>query len=399
MKNLLLKFNKEFKYKINQFVAWFLFRAIHPLLRKLPHVSRKRHILLVSNGAQMVEHLAELWELFKDDQNLTFCLLLWYEPQYGELERIAHKLPIRIVGLSKLYLTHWDLVVLADHLVSHHWSGWDLFSWPILRIPHGAVGKRVDGELYAFGSKCYDKNRNIPYKRIFVYSENERRMAIDMDSQFSEKIAVVGNLKSEKLLEKSLNRNEIRHQLGIKQDETLVFMVSTYGSNCLLNTMGDSLLCEARRLSGKFRFAISIHPKEHQHKIETESDWNESLATLKSDGFLVMEFGEDWENYLVACDVILTDHSSLSSYGVALGKPYIYSPVPDYVTETHGLTWHLMRISPILHADASNLKECLTHGINEYQLEKLAELLKTLGYYPGEAKNRARREVYDILYN
>lgn len=389
----------EFKDKINQFVAWLLFRVVHPLLRRLPNVSRKRHILLVSNGAQMVEHLAELWELFKDDQNLTFCLLLWYEPQYGELERVVHKLPIRIVGLPKLHFTHWDLVITADHLVSHHWSGWNLFSWPILRIPHGAVGKRVEGELYAFGSRCYDKNRNIPYTRIFVYSENERRIAIEMDPQFSEKIVVVGNLKSERLLEKSRSRDEIRHQLGISQDETLVFMVSTYGPNCLLNTVGDALFSEARRVSGKFRFALSIHPIEHMAKREAESDWHESLLTLKNDGFLVLECGEDWENYLVACDVILTDHTSLTSYGVALGKPYIYTPFPESVTEKHGLTWHVMPISPILRADASNLVECLMFGINEYRLEKLAEILKKLGYYPGEAKNRARNGVYDILYH
>lgn len=347
----------------------------------------------------MVEHLAELWELFKDDPNLSFYLLLWYDPQYGELERIAHKLPIPIVGLPKLHFTHWDLVVMADHLVSHHWSGWNLFSWPILRIPHGAVGKHIDGELYAFGSRCYDKNRNIPYKRIFVYSENERRMAIEMDPQFSDKVVVVGNLKSERLLEKSRSRDEIRHELGINQGETLVFMVSTYGPNCLLNTVGAALFSEARRLCGKFRFALSIHPKEHAHRREVDSDWHETLSTLKNDGFLVLECGEDWENYMVACDVILTDHTSLTSYGVALGKPYIYTPVPENVTEKYGLTWQLMSISPTLRADASNLMECLMFGVNEYRLEKLAQLMGNLSYYPGEAKDRARKAVYAILYN
>lgn len=349
----------------------------------------------------MVEHLAELWELLKDNQNLVFHLLLWYDPQrgeYGELERVAHKLPIRIIGLPKLHLTHWDLVVTADHLASHHWSGWNLFSWPILRIPHGSVGKRIDGEVWAFGSKCYDKNRNILYKRIFVYSEHERRIAIEIDPQFSDKVEVVGNLKSERLLERSRTRDEIRNQLGVNQDETLVFMVSTYGPNCLLNTVGDSLLSEARQVCGKFRFALCIHPKEYVFKRETESDWNENLSMLKNDGFLVLESGEDWEHYMIACDVILTDHTSLSSYGVGLGKPYIFTPVPESVTEKYSLTCQLMDFSPILRPDASNLMECLMFAKNEYPLEKLAQLMEKLGYYPGEAKARARKAVYNILY-
>ena len=389
----------ELKYRVNQFVAWLLQRVLHPLLRMLPHISRKRHILLISNGAQMVEHLAELWELLKDDQHLVFYLLLWYDPEYGEMERLAKKLPVPIVGLSKLNLTHWDLVITADHLDSHHWSGWSLFSWPMLRIPHGAVGKYEEGELYAFGSKCYDKNRNIPYTRIFVYNESEKRIAIKMDPRFSDKVVVIGNLKSERLLEKSINRDEIRDQLGIKQDEVLVFMASTYGPNCLLNTVGNSLLSEARRVGGKFRFALSIHPKEHSIKKQQETNWAETLSSLRNDGFLVLEVGEDWENYMLACDIILTDHTSLTSYGVVLGKPYIYTPVSDNVIENYSLAWHLMSISPILLIDASNLMECLMFATNEYRFERLTELTKMVNFYPGEAKARTRKEVYDILHN
>jgi len=346
----------------------------------------------------MVEHLSELWELFKDDQNLIFYLFLLHgDERPGEMERVSHKLPVRIIGNWKLHLKQWDLVIIADHLCSHDISGWNLFSWPTLRIPHGMAGKRVEGELYAFGSKCYDENGRIRYTRMFVYSEAERRKAIEMDHEFSKKVFVVGNLKSDRLLEKSRDRDEIRHQLGIANGEILVLIVSTFGPNCLLNMMGGALLSELRRLFGQFRFALSIHPMEYLSKSTGECSWGERLRTLRAEGLLVLDPGEDWEPYVVASDVILTDHTSLSLYGLALRHPYVYVPVHETMVDKDGLTWQLMAISPTLRPDASNLKECLMQALNEYPLEKLKELNENFCSYPGEAKARTQQAVYDML--
>lgn len=381
---------------IKPFVKWLMFRVVHPLSRKLPYVSRKRHILLLCNGTQMVEHLSELWELFEDDQNLIFHLFLLHGDRCpGEMERVNHKLPVRIIKNWELQLKCWDLVVIADHL--HYISHWNVFSFPILRIPHGSVCKRVNGELYAFGRDCYDKNGKIRYTRMFVYNETERRMAIEVDPEFSDKVVVAGNLKSDRLLDKSRDRNVIRHRLGVGQDETLVLIASTFGPNCLFNIMGDALLSEARQLSGQFRFALSVHPLEHSSKATGERSWEERLSVLRAEGFLVLDPGEDWEPYIVACDIILTDHTSLSLYGLPLGRPYIYAPVPETVIEKYGLTWQLMDISPTLRPDASNLTECLMQAMNEYPLEKLKELNEKFCSYPGEAKARTRQAVYDML--
>lgn len=377
---------------------WTLFKFLHPLYKKLPKTGHKKNILMVCNGTQMVEHLSEIWELLKYDQNLRFYLFLPHsDSTQGMYQRISSKLDIRIISRLKLLLKRWDLVILPDHL--HYISRWNLFTWPTLRIPHGVVGKSVEGESYYFGKPCLNSNGEIPYTRIIVYSEAEMRLAITTNPSFKNKVVVTGNLKSDSLLKKSKNRDKIKTQLGLQQNEKLILIVSTFGENCLFNTIGEVLLSKAISLSTQFRFAISIHPFEHSKRMSGDNKWLEYLSNLRSQGFLVLAPTEDWESYMLACDILLTDHTSLSLYGLPLGKSFIYVPIPEDSIEKNSITWGLMNISPMLSADASNLEDCINEANSNICKDRLKDLSDKFCTYAGEATDRTKTAIYDILNN
>lgn len=386
--------------RLDALLRWMIFRVYHPLLRSLPRVTRKRHILMVCNGAQMVEHLASLWEVFKHDENLVFALYLVYGNKMpGETARISHKLPIEQVGKWERYLRNWDLVITPDHIFQGmSWTHINTFSWPTLHIPHGITNKRVKGEVYAFGRGCYDKKGRIRYTKMLLSGEAEKRLAIEMNPEFFDRCVVVGSLICDRLVEMSCNRDAIRQRLGIAQNEILVLVLGTFGPTGLYNMMGESLLPELRRNTGRFRFALSIHPLEYITKPGEDISWGERLSAMRSEGFLVLDPGDDWEPYMVACDIILTDHTSLALYGVALGRHYVYAPVPDGAVEENGPGWQLQAISPILNRDASNLLECLDHALTAYPTGMLKEVFEKISSYPGKSRSKVSEQVYALLY-
>ena len=385
--------------KPETFLRWVLFRVIHPGLRRLPRLGRRRRILLLCNGTQLVDYLSDVWELINDDQDLVFCLYLVHgDTRPGEVARAAQVLPVRRIDKVELYLTHWDLVMVADHV--HAGTGLTYvngFSWPTLFTNHGIPSGLVDGECYEYGKGCYDEKGRIRYTRILAASEADRRVALAMDPGLSEKVLVVGSLKGDRLVEMARTRDEIRHRLGIGRGEVLVLITSTYGPHCLFNMMGDALLVEIRRLSHLFRFALTIHPMEYRSPATGTRSWGDRLSDLRREGFLVADPGERWEPYLVASDVIVADHTSLALYGMALRRPYVYAPIPEALVGKSTLTRRLLGISPTLRPDASNLRESLVQALKEYPLEMLAELDQQLNSFPGEAKARVRQAVYELL--
>lgn len=387
------------KKKLADIAKWLLYMVIHPILRRFTSFRKHRNILLISNGAQMAEYLADFWDLFKDDQNLNFCLHKFHRDlRPGEADRIMNRLPIRQVGKLEYYFRHWDLVVTADHINSNGTlTHINPYSWPTLRIPHGIANKMVAGQLYTYGKSCYDKRGKILYSCIFASSKTELDLALGMNPAFSDVVTVVSNLKCDLILDQSRQRDDIRYKLGVSPDEKLILVASTFGPNCLFNVIGDALLAEIERLSGQYRFSLTIHPLEYVASLPNKPSWGERLSVFKEKGCLVITPGESWEPYMIASDVIITDHTSLSLFGLVLERPYIFSPIPDTVISEETLTWQLRKFSPVLHADASNLQECLHTALHEYPYTELGSLREKCLPLIGQAKSLVRAAVFRLL--
>lgn len=60
------------------------------------------------------------------------------------------------------------------------------------------------------------------------------------------------------------------------------------------------------------------------------------------------------------------------------------------------VTWKVRQFAPIL-SDARMLRECLLKAKDGYPFEKLHQLAQTIHPYPGEAAERIRKEIYNLL--
>lgn len=365
---------------------------------RFPRNPDRRDILFLSGNPTMAEYLSVAWELLKHDKRLRFYM---YEhcgekkrPDWG---RVRSLLPIRKITGKWPFTRSWDLVLTSDH----RGSGQKLVAnnkWPAIFIPHGiASGKMIDGEPYAFGQYAFDEKGRMRYSRIFASSQANKDFAVARNTLFEDVVAVVGDPHTDRLLDVNGRRDEIRLELGFGPDDTVVFVLSTWGPTSLFNTIGDALLSESRKLMDSFKFILNVHPNEYRPQPYGLRIWGEYLRTQKQYGFVIREIDEDWMPYMAACDIIITDNTSLALHGTVLGRPFVYSPLGENVVDKKGLVWRLCEMSPRLNKDASNLRECLDQALNDYPVDKLRELAGDVNSYPGESAQRMREELYAVL--
>jgi hypothetical protein len=361
-----------------------------------PQCPTSRRVLFACNQELQAGYLAEIWNVLKPDPRLDFGLVMSrVEPRSGEAERIRRALPVRERSPFWAHAGRWDLMICADHyllrgLVTDSRRR-------IIRISHGFPGKREAGRLYAFGPGAYALDGRIRYTRMFVPSQTVKEWAVRQDPAFADIVTVVGSLGDDKMFAEVERRQEYRSRFGFKPEDTVVFVTGTWGPHSIFRTMGDALLAKTRELQSEFRFVLSTHSIEYRPRTAPERVWGEYLRTQREHGFIVREPWDDWIPYMIASDILLADHTSLALHGALLGLPFVCVPVPEELVEPGTVIREIRDISPMVRADASDLRQALLRARSSYPLDKLRKIAARINSCPGQAAARSRAELYAQL--
>ena len=127
-----------------------------------------------------------------------------------------------------------------------------------------------------------------------------------------------------------------------------------------------------------------------------ERVWGQHIESMRDRGFDVRSPGEDWVRHLVACDLLVTDHTSLCIYGALAGKAMLWSPVPESATAEGTVLDRLRRMSPTL-SDTSRLGEAMQAALSDYPFEALGELAHEINSRPGQSGQLMRAAIYEAL--
>jgi len=385
-------------------LAWDRFRAmirasvlaiVRPVVALRPRDPSRRRVLFACSQELQARHLAEIWDIVKADPRLDCRLLMPYvERRPGEFDEIRKVLPLPEVPSFWASAGQWDLIVMADHLMSDRAAD---ERQRILRISHGFPGKRVGGKLYAFGPRAYARNGRIRYSRMFVPSQAVKEWALRMDPAFEDVVTVVGSAGDDKMLAELDRREAYRARFGFKPDDTVVFATGTWGPHSLFQKMGDALLAEARTLQDQFRFILSAHPIEYRSQPSGERVWGQYISEQSQHGFIIREPNENWVPHMIASDILLTDHTSLALHGALLERPFVFCPVPDELVEAGTVIRQIRDISPTLRPDASNLRQALLKARNGYPFDKLRAIASQVNSFPHQATDHMRAAIYEQL--
>ncbi|WP_071812681.1 CopG family ribbon-helix-helix protein [Lentzea guizhouensis] len=142
------------------------------------------------------------------------------------------------------------------------------------------------------------------------------------------KAVVIGDASFDRLQANSAHRAEFRSGLGVMPEERLVVVSSTWGEHSLLERYPTLV---ARLLSqlpvDQYKVVLVVHPnfwtdqKPEEHLVA----WQPAVGS----GLLVMPPQEGWRAALLAADVVIGDHGSVTRYAAALGKPLLEIGIDD----------------------------------------------------------------------
>ena len=369
--------------------------AMRSLFDLLGLFRRSKHILLACNGDLTAAYLRNIWSILRDDPQLRFFVLvraIGGKPDEGDMIRAA--LPLTEVTRRWAQVRKWDLLIVADHAFKRlKGSG----RCPVVYTQHGGCGKAIRGGDYGYYDRgVLDLNGRVFYTKMFEANECNKVRAIEGNPLLKDVIAVVGSPYDDLVLEEAKRRDGIRRELGYAPDDVVVFVLSSWGPECLFRTVGEGILKEIGTCKGEFKFILSAHPNEYRERPDGQRVWGEYLRTQACEGVVIREPDEPWVSYMVACDIIVTDHTSMAQYGAVLRRPIVYVPVPDSSVVKGTATWRLREISPV-YGGLGDLRKVLCQARDSYPFDKLEEIALDLNSCPGQSAQRIREEVYSLL--
>ncbi|QNE18177.1 hypothetical protein F1D05_10075 [Kribbella qitaiheensis] len=224
-----------------------------------------------------------------------------------------------------------------------------------------------------------------------VLSHDEQLDRLAAASPDALKSAVVGGDPCfDRLALSEHKRRRYRLGLGVDDDRTIVVVTSTWGRRSLFGAHPDLISRVVAELEiDRFVTAVILHPNTwYAHGPAQIRLW---LGECLRAGARLIPPAEGWQQALLAADVIIGDHGSVTGYAAALGRPTLLATFPsEDVVPTSAID--------ALGRSAARLD---LRGSLQAQLAaaqppdpKVRELTTSA---PGEAGARLRAEFYRLM--
>jgi hypothetical protein len=241
------------------------------------------------------------------------------------------------------------------------------------------------------------------WHRLFFI--NERRLrnfiaagAVDADS---EAIRLVGMPKTDCLVDGSLQRGAVLAARGLDPALPTVLYAPTWTPHSSLNTIGEEVI------AGLIDAGYTVLVKPHENSFDASYqnsggvDWAARLGALLQDGKGMLVRDGNVSPWLVAADVLVSDHSSVGFEYLLLDRPLVRIEVPELIRRAGVPDEYvsLMAAASMTVHEAREVLQSVAQGLRnpERQSDIRRQVAAELFYRPGGATGRAVRELYQLM--
>ncbi|MGW4627417.1 hypothetical protein, partial [Streptomyces rubiginosohelvolus] len=196
-------------------------------------------------------------------------------------------------------------------------------------------------------------------------------------------------------------RDRFRRALGVGRGQRLILLNSTWSSQSLLgdgdDDGDDSLPALLPRLTSElpadeYRVAAVLHPNIwHGHGPGQVRAW---LDRARRSGLALIDPLEDWRQALVAADLVIGDHGSVTYYAAALGTPVLLGAAPLESLDPDAPIADFVRTAPRLDT-LSPLRSQVDALIEDHTPQPGP--MHFTSSVPGESAVRLRRTFYELM--
>ena len=261
---------------------------------------------------------------------------------------------------------------------------------------HGVAGKF---------SQLYDRPAVSMREWHRLFFINERRLrnfiaagALDADS---DAIRLVGMPKTDCLVDGTFQRDDVLAANGLDPGRPTVLYAPTWTPYSSLNAMGEEVI----RGLVDADYTVLVKPHNHSFQMAYASsggiDWAARLGPLlqRPRGLLVRD--GDSSPWLVAADVLISDHSSVAFEYLLLDRPLVRIEMPELIRRTDIPEDYvaLMASASTTVRSAGEVLAAVEHALADPtdQSSVRRQVAADLFYGPGGATRRAVCELYDLV--
>lgn len=352
-----------------------------------------KRVLLAGTSEVTVFDLLDVDEIIEvlDEDKKCFMLVSRETRDFARSKLSQYQNEIPLISLIQALCFPWDIIIFADHN-NTRWFHPDI---PKINYGHGLTSGKSHGSggSWAFGQNALDRKGSPLYDLMFVESSYYQNISIQENPALQGRLAVVGSLMADKLILLNQEREIVRRKLSIQKEEQVFVIFSTWGPQSLIQRFGVTLLESIPDVAENFKVYFILHPLNDRDEFAGKGTILELLADYTGNGIAErVNSATSWFPYLVAADVVLTDHTSLSLYYALLDKPLFFVPLASEVLTEESLIWQFYKLQKPYNPDMP--LGCQLEGvIKNFSVEKHQELSHLLLDERGNAKQRICAEI------
>ena len=365
-----------------------LVRRVRDYDRRLARRGTQRDILVDGRTPVNYVMVAPIVRAMAADARVRFFFTASEEP--SRLRDIYPDAPLgTLIHPLRALTKKFDAYVASDFM-------WARLLRDTCRIQtfHGVAGK------YGFDAPA-DSMRE--WDRLFFVNRRRldnfiRHAAIDPDSPA---IRLIGFPKADCLVNGSLNRVDVLRSMGLDPTRQTVLYAPTWSPASSLNAMGEDVV--RGLLSLRLNVIVKLHDRSRdlRERYSGGINWMDRLQPLLVAGRGVVATGHDICPYLVAADVMVTDHSSAGFEFLLLDRPIvrINRPAlltlanvhPDYAALLASVSDTVETAREVVDAVARALEDPARHSATR------RAVAADLFHAPGTATARAVAALYEAI--
>ncbi|WP_309110851.1 hypothetical protein [Saccharothrix sp.] len=358
----------------------------------------ERRVLLVIRNLTSLYRLLQLVDGLFAGQRIALKFTIDKGSEYvRDLRKHLIETGCEVLGWQNATKIEFDAIMAA-----HASNALHELRGPILTIAHGAGYPRIvpettgstDSPTGVARSQLVHDGRVIPTK--IGLSHQEQFALVDRTCpEARDRCVVVGDPAADQLRASSVLRDRYREALGVRPDERLVLVTSTWGPNSALAAaprLPQRLLAELPL--GRYRVALVQHWNISQghSRYEVAQQFRDGTHC----GLITVPPDRSWQAALIAADLVIGDHGSVTFYGVALGKPLLLANDGGCEVDPASANAEVWRKARALDLDAP-LRPQVESAIEDGEDPALREITERVLGRPGEAKVLVHRVLCEMM--
>ncbi|MFD8500670.1 hypothetical protein [Amycolatopsis sp. NPDC059657] len=368
-----------------------------------------RVVLVAVHNVTTLTRLLDVIPAFENDERVQlFFTHLPGDPFPHGLTDILGDSGAMVIPWKQAERKRFDLAISASHhgmlgkiraplVLLSHGIGYTKYS------PQQAAGSRQQaagsrqqaaGSRQAFGlSAEWLLHKGKPRADAFCLShDHQLELVRETAPAALQNSFVVGDPCYDRIVASSPLRNRYRAALHVGT-RRLVLVSSTWSGSSLLGSRPSflrELLSELPRDS--WLVAVAPHPNvRHGHGPDQVRRW---YADCLRAGMVILPEFDGWRAGLIAADIVLGDHGSVTGYAAALGKPTLLAAFDDVPPGTPISA--LGDTAPRLRTSGPFLPH-LVSAIEEHKPDRFASVAERVTSLPGRSLKTLRELFYRLL--